>query len=168
MLSVLIETRNDEEELARTLGSLVPAAIEGIVREVMVIDRGSTDQTLAVADHAGCTLVADGDLAAAVRRARAEWLLLVEPGARLLDGWVEPVLLHATKFTTPARFSRSRSSSRFLARFLPRSRPLAEGFLVSKPQALARVKSGEGVEAMLRGLSSRRLAAEIAPAGRRR
>ena len=33
MLSVLIETRNDEEALARTLASLVGGAVEGVVRE---------------------------------------------------------------------------------------------------------------------------------------
>ena len=44
MLSVLIETRNDEEGLARTLASLIAAAVEGVVREVIVCDLGSTDQ----------------------------------------------------------------------------------------------------------------------------
>ncbi len=64
MLTVLIETRNDEEGLARTLASLVGAAVEGVVRDVIVCDRGSTDQTHYVAEHAGCHYVASGgDLA---------------------------------------------------------------------------------------------------------
>ncbi|TIR96069.1 MAG: glycosyl transferase family 2, partial [Mesorhizobium sp.] len=36
MLSVLIETRNDEEGLARTLASLIGGAVEGVVRDVIV------------------------------------------------------------------------------------------------------------------------------------
>ena len=40
MLSVIIETKNDEEALARTLGSLVSAVVQGVVREVIVCDRG--------------------------------------------------------------------------------------------------------------------------------
>ena len=58
MLSVLIETRNDEEGLARTLASLVGGAVEGVVREVIVCDLGSTDQTHDVAEHAGCAYLA--------------------------------------------------------------------------------------------------------------
>ena len=51
MLSVLIETRNDEDGLAQTLASLIGGAIEGVVREVIVCDNGSTDQTGKVADQ---------------------------------------------------------------------------------------------------------------------
>ncbi|TIU37731.1 MAG: glycosyl transferase family 2, partial [Mesorhizobium sp.] len=60
MLSVLIETRNDEEGLARTLASLVGGAVEGVVRDVIVCDQGSTDQTHRVAEHAGCHYVSGG------------------------------------------------------------------------------------------------------------
>ncbi|TIU04590.1 MAG: glycosyl transferase family 2, partial [Mesorhizobium sp.] len=45
MLSVLIQTLNDEERLARTLASLIGGAVEGVVRDVVVCDGGSTDQT---------------------------------------------------------------------------------------------------------------------------
>ena len=69
MLSVLIETRNDEEALARTLGSLIGGAVEGVVREVVVCDAGSTDQTHYVAEHAGCHYVASGGIAAGIRQA---------------------------------------------------------------------------------------------------
>ena len=71
MLSVLIETRNDEEGLSRTLASLIGGAVEGIVREVIVCDAGSTDQTHRVADHAGCQYVAKGGVPAGISRAKA-------------------------------------------------------------------------------------------------
>ena len=53
MLSVVIETLNDEDPLARTLSSLVGPAVEGAVREVIVCDRGSTDGTVERLQRAG-------------------------------------------------------------------------------------------------------------------
>ena len=167
MLTVMIETRNHQDALARTLASLVSGAVEGIVREVLVHDRGSTDQTAAVADHAGCVLVPSGDLLGSVRRAKGDWLLFVEPGAKLSDGWVEAVFAHVGHATTAARFLRARSpDGGFLARMMTRSRPLSEGLLVSKRQALTKLKPGDEAESLARRLSSRRIGAEIMPARR--
>lgn len=165
MLTVLIETRNDEDALARTLSSLVSGAVEGIVREVLIHDRGSTDQTTVVADHAGCVLLPHGDLIGGVRRAKGEWLLFVEPGARLVDGWVEAVFAHVGHAGTPARFLRARNAGGgFLQRLMSRRRPLSDGLLVTKRQALAKLKPGDEVETLARRLSSRRIGAEILPA----
>ncbi len=88
MLTVLIETRNNEEGLARTLASLIPGAVEGLVREVVVCDLGSTDQTRRVADHAGCVFLAQGGVGQGIRQAKGEWLLLlpVGPGSSTA-GW---------------------------------------------------------------------------------
>lgn len=167
MLTVVIETRNDEENLARTLASLVGGSVEGIVREVLVHDRGSTDQTVLVADHAGCGLIGKGELQAGLKRARGDWLLLIEPGARLSDGWTEAVLHHMSATTEPARFSRSRiGRPGFIARLFSPRRPFTDGLLVSKQQALALLK-GEELGPVARGLSTRRLAAEIIPSPKR-
>ena len=43
MISVIIPTLNSEIVLAHTLAALVPAAAEGVVREVIVVDGGSSD-----------------------------------------------------------------------------------------------------------------------------
>jgi hypothetical protein len=162
MLTVLIETHNSEEALARTLASLVGAAVEGVVREVIVCDRGSTDNTHKVADQAGCHFLADGGIAAGVREAKGDWLLLIEPGARLAEGWTEEVLEHAGRKTGPARFSRARADrAPFLARVFSARRALAEGLVVSKMQAAALCKSAGSSEALARGLATKRLAAEI-------
>jgi glycosyltransferase involved in cell wall biosynthesis len=167
MLTVLIETRNDEEALTRTLASLVSGAVEGVVREVIVCDHGSTDHTHGVAEHAGCRFVADDGIAEAMRLAKGDWLLLLEPGARLLEGWMEPVLAHVAGETRPARFTPARGGrARFLNRIFRARRRLADGLLVTKRQALAGQGSGGG-EALARRLSPRRLAARIAAADRR-
>jgi glycosyltransferase involved in cell wall biosynthesis len=162
MLTVLIETLNDEERLARTLASLVGGAVEGVVREVMVCDRGSTDQTGLVADHAGCLWLEHADLAAGIRRARGDWLLLVEPGARLIAGWPEPVMRHTAEAVGPARFTRSRAGApHLLSRLFSARRPLADGLVISKRQAAALVAKGGGAAALARRFGVRRLAAEI-------
>src|SRR5690606_8591932 len=62
MLSVLIETHNHEDALARTLACLVSGAVEGVVREVIVCDAGSSDRTAIVAEHAGCHFIGEGGL----------------------------------------------------------------------------------------------------------
>jgi glycosyltransferase involved in cell wall biosynthesis len=107
MLTVLIETQNDEDGLTRTLASLIGGAVEGVVRDVIVCDRGSTDQTHRVAEHAGCNFISGGGVAAGIRQAKGEWLLMLEPGARLVDGWMEPVLGRAAagrrSFRAPSR-----------------------------------------------------------------
>lgn len=166
MVSVLIETANDEEALARTLASLVGGAVEGVVREVIVVDQGSTDQTAYVAEHAGCHFVAEGGLMAGIRQAKGDWLLLLEPGARLADGWVECVVAHMAGAATPAKFSRTRNSrAAFFARLFSRPAALAEGLLVTRRQALA--GNAASAEALAKGLSKCRLDGEIVAAARK-
>ena len=162
MLTVLIETENDEDGLTRTLASLISAAVEGVVRDVIVCDRGSTDQTHRVAEHAGCNYIAGGGVAAGIRQAKGEWLLMLEPGARLVDGWIEPVLAHTAKLTMPARFSRSRGSrTPFLSRAFSRPTALAEGLVITKRQATALSRNAHTAEAIARGLATRKLEGEI-------
>lgn len=164
MLSVLIETENDEEALARTLASLVGGAVEGVVRKVMVCDKGSTDQTRAVADHAGCKFIVGG-VAAGLVGVSDEWVLLLEPGARLSEGWTERVVAHASKLKSAARFSRAKGSrAPFLSRVFARPRALEQGLLIPTRQAIVLSKKAANAEAIARGLAVRTLRAEIWPA----
>jgi hypothetical protein len=94
MISVVIPTHESERLLAHTLAALVPGALDGILREVIVADAGSTDGTAKVADVAGCRfLVIPGDrgarLAAAAATARADWLWFVQPGSIPGTSWIE-------------------------------------------------------------------------------
>jgi glycosyltransferase involved in cell wall biosynthesis len=161
MLSVLIETLNDEEGLARTLASLVGGAVEGVVREVIVCDTGSTDQTHRVAEHAGCQYVAGGT-ASGIDQAKGDWLLLLEPGARLVEGWTDEVVAHTARQTMAARFSPARGSrTPFLSRVFSGNRALAVGMLINRRQASALSKNAGSGEAIARGLATRKLDAEI-------
>lgn len=161
MLTVLIETKDDEAGLARTLASLVGGAVEGVVRDVIVCDAGSTDQTHRVAEHAGCSYIAGG-VAAGIRQAKGDWLLILEPGARLADGWTESVVAHVARMAMPARFSRARASRLpFLSRAFARPTALAEGLVIATRQAAALSKTATSAEALARGLATRKLDGEI-------
>lgn len=168
MLTVLIETRNHEEALVRTLGSLVGAVVEGIVREVVVCDLGSADRTSQAAEHAGCHFLPDGGIAAGVRRAKADWLLILEPGARMVDGWTAAAMEHVTTETGPARFARARVDRRlFSPGMLAMRAGLSRGLLISRRQATELIREGADARSLARGLYPRRLAAEIRVAGKR-
>jgi len=93
MISAILATRNDARRLGETLAALVPAAVDGLVRQVIIADAGSTDRTLEVADDAGATLVS-GDLRAGMAVARERWLLILDPGVRLPAGWDDAVRAH--------------------------------------------------------------------------
>ncbi len=88
MITAIIETRNEEVSLAHALAALVPAATEGLIRDVIVVDHGSDDGTRKVADAAGCTIIdaaAESDARrAAVERARGDWLLFT-PASHIFE-----------------------------------------------------------------------------------
>ncbi len=162
MLSVVIETKNDEDPLARTLSSLVTAAVEGAVREVIVCDLGSSDQTHRVADHAGCTFLAKGGVEAGIRQAKSEWLLVIEPGARLVNGWAEHVADHTARQTIAACFSRAKTDrAPFLSRVFSSKRALSDGLVITKRQAASLARNAHDAQALARGLARKRLAAQI-------
>ena len=93
MISVVIPTLDAEQRLGPTLAALVPAAVAGLVRQVIVADGGSRDRTLLVADDAGAEIVrcaAAGrgvQLAAGARAARFAWLLFLHADTELQPGW---------------------------------------------------------------------------------
>jgi hypothetical protein len=93
MITVVIVTLNSERALLATLSALVPGAMDGLVSEVIVADRGSHDDTAIVADAAGCKfMVVQGllcqPLKAAAAAARAPWLLFLRPGIVLDAAWI--------------------------------------------------------------------------------
>src|SRR5215510_14241180 len=57
MISVVIPTFNSEAGLPATLTALVPAAVAGLVREVIISDGGSQDATAAITDQTGARLI---------------------------------------------------------------------------------------------------------------
>ena len=92
MISVVIPTLNSQAVLPATLAALVPAAIEGVVRDVVVVDGGSTDATDKVADAAGAVFLRatkgrGAQLAAGAKAAKGDWLLFLHADTVLQDDW---------------------------------------------------------------------------------
>jgi glycosyltransferase involved in cell wall biosynthesis len=165
MISVLIECKDQEQALAVTLSSLVQGAVEGIVAEVVILDRGSRDGTALLADAAGCRFLEDPDLRDVVRSARGDWLLLIEPGARPLLGWIDHLGQHMAAGSMSARMRPSREYRLpFFQRFRRRLSALEHGVLIPKRHAIANAKSGHSLESLGRGLAMTRLECEIVPA----
>ncbi len=92
MISVVIPTLNSQADLARSLAALVPAVVEGVVREVIIADGGSQDDTAHIAEAVGARLVGapagrGPQLAEGARAARSDWLLFVHADTVLEHDW---------------------------------------------------------------------------------
>ena len=101
MLSVIIPTLDSAADLQGLLAALVPAAMDGLVREVICADAGSTDQTLEICEDTGAQVVAGG-LVAAARAAKAEWVLVLPVEVQLPGGWAEAMKAHLMRGKRPA------------------------------------------------------------------
>lgn len=161
----------DDRKLAQTLATLVSGAVTGLVREVVLIDREMGSAATTVAEHAGCRIVQAEEFRGAIAAAKGEWLLCLEPGARLQPGWQEAIGEHFATFEKAkmeagaARFRRAAiDKPGFLSRIRQIRTAMAEGFLVRKPQAIGLSRLSFTLEEMAKGVAVTRMKAEIRPA----
>jgi len=127
MVSVIIPTLNAGPALGRTLAGLVPAAVDGLVRQLIIVDGGSSDETARIADEAGAiTIVTDpcrgGQLAAGADAASGRWLLFLHADTVLEPGYIEHVRQYCRR-TAPdalgaAVFRFALDDDRFAARVM--------------------------------------------------
>jgi rSAM/selenodomain-associated transferase 2 len=94
MISVVIPTYNAETTLGPTLAALVPAVVDGIIQEAILVDGGSTDDTCVIAAAAGTRLIRTKlgrgmQLQAGATAARGDWLLFLHADTVLEPGWAE-------------------------------------------------------------------------------
>lgn len=94
MISVIIPTLNAAPLLARTLAPLVGGVACGLVKQAIIADGGSDDETIAIAEAAGCDVVAcargrGAQLRAGAAIAKADWLLFLHADTCLDDAWTE-------------------------------------------------------------------------------
>jgi rSAM/selenodomain-associated transferase 2 len=92
VLSVIIPTLNAETGLSATLTALVPAVVDGLVRDVIIVDGGSSDRTLNIAEAAGATVIRSPagrgrQMIAGAAAARGPWLLFLHADTILEAGW---------------------------------------------------------------------------------
>lgn len=92
MISVVVPALNAQFSLPRCFDSLIQATVRGVVREVIVADGGSADDTLLIADAAGARIKKGSrsrasQLIAGANAARHDWLLFLHPETALDPGW---------------------------------------------------------------------------------
>lgn len=92
MISVVIPTLNSEATLTKCMAGLIPAAVDGVVRQVIVADGGSRDETCKIADVAGADIVVSKpgrgqQIRAGIAQARSPWLLILHSDTQLQAGW---------------------------------------------------------------------------------
>jgi rSAM/selenodomain-associated transferase 2 len=96
MISVVIPTLDAEACLPDTLSALIPATVEGLIREVIIVDAGSKDHTCEIADAAGAEVLSSspsrgGQLIVGAARAKHSWLLFLHADTVLDAGWEREV-----------------------------------------------------------------------------
>jgi hypothetical protein len=147
MLSVIIPTRNSEQALVPTLAALVSGATAGLISEVLVADGGSQDDTAVVADIAGCDFLALKEplgyrLKMAAAKARAPWLMFIQPGTVLYAPWTDDAIRFVEQPAPRDRaavFRRGagpqtalREAASFLITAFRKARP-EQGLIIAKP-----------------------------------
>lgn len=108
-LSVVMPTLNAETTLPAVLAAVVPGAVSGLVRELMVSDGGSTDATIRIVEAAGGTVLTSQrgrglQLAAGAARARGDWLLFLHADSVPAPGWEDAVRRHMERDERAAVF----------------------------------------------------------------
>ncbi len=140
MISVIIPTLNSEGTLAETLAALIPAVIEGLVREVIIPDGGSTDRTIKIADQSGAHIVTSApgrglQLQAGAAAAKMPWLLFLHADTTLEPGWERGADHHIDQIAREVRpdaaasFQFRLDDSRFAARIVEAGVEMRSSFL---------------------------------------
>ena len=162
MFTVIVATHDSERPLVATLAALVPGATAGLVREVIVADGGSRDETEQVADIAGCHFVSSDQplgsrLNAAAAMARGEWLMFLDAGVVPEPSWIDERDIADVR---AAVFAAEHGFANALRRvfFLPRS---AQGLIVRKSVYVGlgghRAEASNAPADLLRRIGRRRL-----------
>ena len=151
-LDVVIPALDAASYLGATLASLAPGQARGLVREIILVDGGSTDGTCTVAAAGGARVLRSDagrgrQLRAGGAAAQAPWVLFLHADTRLEAGWVE----EAAAFIDAAgeggaraavfrlRFDDAALAARLLERIvILRTRALGlpygdQGLLISRP-----------------------------------
>jgi glycosyltransferase involved in cell wall biosynthesis len=100
VITVIFPTLDSQRALVPALSALVPGSAADLVREVILADGGSRDDTERIADIAGCHFLKvphdpGARLRAAAHQARGPWLLFLDPAAMLQEGWMREVRVFA-------------------------------------------------------------------------
>lgn len=112
-ISVVIPTLNAADRIGPCLGALSEALLEGLLREVILVDGGSDDPIEEVAEAVGARLLRTGrgrgvQLAEGAEAAQGDWLLFLHADTVLGPGWVGAVQRHIVEAPEKAGWFRLR------------------------------------------------------------
>lgn len=101
-ISIVIPTLNAQTHLPACLAALTEGLPEGLIRELIVTDGGSTDETVEIADAVGAEIVQGdasrgGQLRHGVAAARAKWVMVLHADTILEAGWSHAVADHVLR-----------------------------------------------------------------------
>ena len=123
-ISVIIPTLNAAQGLPACLGALGEGLEAGLIRELILTDGGSRDETRLIGEVAGalwCTGAAGrgGQIARGVAAAKGAWLLVIHADTVLEAGWSRAVLAHLTAAPNKAGYGQLAFAARgFAPRFV--------------------------------------------------
>jgi rSAM/selenodomain-associated transferase 2 len=128
-LSVIIPTLNAAGGLRRSLPPLAEFESLDLLRELILADGGSNDETLAIGEAAGVTTVSvergrGVQLAAGAEAASGEWLLFLHADTVLDAGWADCVydfMVNDSNRRRAGYFRFTLDDDRFAARILERA-----------------------------------------------
>lgn len=126
-LSIIIPAYNAETALPLCLSSLLPGLEAGLIREVILVDGGSEDQTRRLAEGAGATVLIAPEKGRAAQlrygadKARGDWLLFLHADTALSRDWAERAKTHiAERKDKAAAFTLAYRSDHPMARTVAR------------------------------------------------
>lgn len=98
-ISVIIPTLNAGEDLPACLMALGEGLNEGVIRELIISDGGSSDTSLRTAEAAGAVIVTGpasrgGQMRRGAEAADGDWLFFLQAHSQLAPGWTTAVKRH--------------------------------------------------------------------------
>ncbi len=99
-LSIIIPALNAAADLPLCLNSLLPGLESGLIREVILVDGGSDDDTVRIAEDSGATVLTSPQpgrakqLIHGAAAARGDWLLFLHADTALTRDWARDAAAH--------------------------------------------------------------------------
>lgn len=107
-LSIIIPAFNSAGDIQLCLASLMPGLEAGLIREVLVVDGSSRDDTSRIAESTGATVVTSplqgraAQLRHGANQARGDWLLFLHADTVLSRDWAERTRDHIEAYLDKA------------------------------------------------------------------
>ena len=96
-VSIIIPTWNSMPEFEKCLNSIPKAFPKGMVEEIIIVDKHSTDGTVELAKKHGCTVLYD-DISlgsarmAGLHHAKTKWIAFIDSDIELSEGWFKQMI----------------------------------------------------------------------------